>query len=145
MQFRLESICCVRIRLQMAAARPHLHRHPEGMRCARKEAGVRMIIRGSLIGALIQKNYKQYATDEESFSTKGGALCIPAFGGLGGALTYPPANPSAGVGLVSSTSDYNHELPQLHRGTPIFFLQLAIKNGTTSQGQDDLVGHVGGI
>ena len=74
---------------------------------------------------------QQYASLTETFSTTGGKACIPAFGGLGGSVSYPPANPSTSVSLISSTTNYNHKLPSLHSGSPIFYLQLAIANGTT--------------
>ncbi|MBV8117034.1 MAG: hypothetical protein JOZ01_03610 [Candidatus Eremiobacteraeota bacterium] len=78
-----------------------------------------------------QKTTGQYASDTEKFLTKGGSICIPAFGGLGGSVSYPPANPSVSVSLISSTTNYNHKLPSLHKGTPIFYLQLSIPSGTT--------------
>ncbi|MGA8533196.1 MAG: hypothetical protein WB615_03690 [Candidatus Tumulicola sp.] len=78
-----------------------------------------------------QKTTKQYASDSETLLSKGGKLCIPAFKGLGGSVTYPPANPSVGVSLTSSTTNYNHKLPSLHSGTPIFYLQLSIAGPTS--------------
>ena len=82
-----------------------------------------------------QQTTSDHATAKETFSTKGGSLCIPAFAGLGGSLTYPPANPSVGVTLTGSTTNYNGKLPSLHSGKPIFYLQLAIA-GATSFGQN---------
>jgi hypothetical protein len=78
-----------------------------------------------------QKTTKQFASDKEKFLSKGGSICIPAFGGLGGSITYPPANPSVSVSLISSTTNYNHKLPSLHAGTPLFYLQLSIPSGTS--------------
>ena len=78
-----------------------------------------------------QKTTKQYASDKEKFLSKGGSLCIPAFGGLGGSITYPPANPAVSVSLISSTTNYNHKLPSLHSGSPVFYLQLSIPSGTS--------------
>jgi hypothetical protein len=78
-----------------------------------------------------QRTTKQYASVKGTFLSKGGTLCIPAFGGLGGSVTYPPANPSVSVSLISSTTNYNHKLPSLHKGAPIFYLQLSIASGTT--------------
>jgi hypothetical protein len=86
-----------------------------------------------------QKTTKQYATISETFSSSGGTLCIPAFGGFGGSVNYPPATPSVGVALTSSTTNYNGQLPSLHSGTPIFYLQLAIA-GATSFGQSSSAG-----
>jgi hypothetical protein len=82
-----------------------------------------------------QQTASDHATVKETFSTKGGTLCIPAFAGLGGSLMYPPANPSVGVTLTDSTTNYNGKLPSLHTGNPIFYLQLAIA-GATSFGSD---------
>lgn len=78
-----------------------------------------------------QKTYGQYASIKEQLSSMGGSLCIPTFGGLGGSITYPPASPSVGVSLTSSTTNYNGKLPSLHSGTPIFYLQLRIAGSTT--------------
>jgi hypothetical protein len=78
-----------------------------------------------------QKTTNQYASDTEKFLSKGGSICIPAFGGLGGTVAYPPANPSVSVSLISSTTNYNHKLPSLYQGTPIFYLQLSIAAGTS--------------
>jgi len=78
-----------------------------------------------------QKTYSQYASDDETLSTKGGSVCIPAFAGFGGTIKYPPANPSVSLSLISSTTNYNGKLPSLHSGTPIFYLQLAIGGPTT--------------
>ena len=82
-----------------------------------------------------QQTASDHATVKETFSTKGGSLCLPAFAGLGGSLTYPPANPSVGVTLTDSTTNYNGKLPSLHTGNPIFYLQLAIA-GATSFGSE---------
>jgi hypothetical protein len=78
-----------------------------------------------------QTTTKQYASDKEKFETKGGSICIPAFRGLGGSVTYPPANPSVSVSLISSTTNYNHKLPSLHKGAPVFYLQVSIPSGTS--------------
>ncbi len=78
-----------------------------------------------------QQTSSDHATAKETFSTKGGNLCIPLFGGLGGSVTYPPANPSVAVTATSSTTNYNGKLPSLHSGTPVFYLQLAIAGPTT--------------
>lgn len=78
-----------------------------------------------------QKTSQQYSSVTEKLTIKGGSLCIPAFGGLGGSITYPPANPGTKISLISSMSNYNGKLPSLHSGTPIFYLQLAIAGATT--------------
>ncbi len=77
-----------------------------------------------------QQTAKDHATDVETLSTKGGQICIPAFGKLGGTVSYPPANPSVGITLISSTTNYNGQLPALHSGKPIFYLQLATTGAT---------------
>jgi hypothetical protein len=77
-----------------------------------------------------QQNSKDHASVTETLSMKGGSLCIPEFGGFGGKVKYPGANPSVQVTLTSSTTDYNN-MPQLGQGTAIFYLQLAISGGTT--------------
>lgn len=77
-----------------------------------------------------QQDSKDHATVSETLKTKGGSLCIPEFGGFGGKIKYPGANPSVQVTLTSSTTDYNN-MPQLGNGTAIFYLQLAISGGTT--------------
>jgi hypothetical protein len=78
-----------------------------------------------------QKTYAQYASDDETLLTTGGSLCIPAFGGLGGSIKYPPANPATTISLITSTTNYNGKLPSLHTGTPIVYIQLAIAGSTT--------------
>jgi hypothetical protein len=77
-----------------------------------------------------QKHTKDYASLTETLSTQGGSLCIPEFGGFGGTVKYPAANPSVQLTLVSSTKNYNNE-PKLGNGTAIFYLQLALSGGTS--------------
>ena len=77
-----------------------------------------------------QKNAKDHSAVTERLSTKGGSLCIPEFGGFGGKVKVPGANPSVQVTLTSSTTNYDN-MPQLGDGTPIFYLQLGISDGTT--------------
>jgi hypothetical protein len=77
-----------------------------------------------------QKSKKKYSSLTVTLSTKGGKFCIPAFGGFGGSIEYPSANPSAKIKLTSSTSDYDHKLMSLHSGKPIFYLQLALESPT---------------
>ncbi|MGA8325082.1 MAG: hypothetical protein WB757_03280 [Candidatus Cybelea sp.] len=76
-----------------------------------------------------QKNAKDYASLTVRLSTQGGAFCIPAFGGFGGTVKYPSANPSVKLSLISSTTNYN-DMPELGQGTAIFYLQLALASGT---------------
>lgn len=77
-----------------------------------------------------QKNTKNYASLTVKLSTKGGTLCIPAYGGFGGSIKYPSANPSVKFTLISSTKNYNHQ-PRLGKGTAIFYLQVALAGGTS--------------
>jgi len=77
-----------------------------------------------------QKNSKNYASLNVTLSTKGGSFCIPAYGGFGGSVKYPGAHPSVRLNLISSTKNYDH-LPELGRGTAIFYLQLALSGGTS--------------
>jgi hypothetical protein len=76
-----------------------------------------------------QTDTKDYSKLTVTLSTKGGKFCIPEYGGFGGSVQYPSANPSVKLTLTSSTKDYNH-LPQLGKGTAIFYLQLALSAGT---------------
>lgn len=76
-----------------------------------------------------QKTTKTHATLTEKLLTTGGKLCIPAFGGFGGTIEYPGADPSVKMKLTSSTTDYD-KMPKLGPGTAIFYLQLAISSGT---------------
>ncbi len=76
-----------------------------------------------------QKSTKKYASLTVTLSTKGGKFCIPEFGGFGGNVTYPPANPSVKLALISSTKNYD-KMPELGQGTAMFYLQLAISGGT---------------
>jgi hypothetical protein len=76
-----------------------------------------------------QKTTKQYASLTETLRTQGGKLCVPAFGGFGGSVEYPSADPSVKMKLISSTSNYD-KMPALGPGKPIFYLQLAISGGT---------------
>jgi hypothetical protein len=80
-----------------------------------------------------QKTSKQYASLTETLSTKGGSLCIPSFGGFGGKIKYPSANPSVKLGLISSTTNYD-QLPELGQGTAMFYLQVALSAGTSFGG-----------
>jgi len=85
-----------------------------------------------------QKSTKKYASLTVQLSTKGGSFCIPEFGGFGGTVKYPSANPSVALTLTSSTTNYAH-LPELGTGKAIFYLQLAT-SGRTSFGQNTAAG-----
>jgi hypothetical protein len=81
-----------------------------------------------------QKTTKEYAYITETLSSKGGDLCIPAFGGFGGGLPYAPANPPVKIKLTTSTTNYNHKLPRLGKGPPLLYGQFAF-GGTTTFGK----------
>jgi hypothetical protein len=76
-----------------------------------------------------QKSTKNYSSLTVTLSTRGGSLCIPEYGGFGGSVKYPGANPSVKLQLISSTTNYDH-LPELGQGTAIFYLQLALSGAT---------------
>jgi len=78
-----------------------------------------------------EKLKKKFGSVNETLSTSGGSLCIPAFGGFGGTIEYPSVNPSVGIKLTSSTTNYNGALPSLGKGKPIFYVQLSIAGATT--------------
>ncbi len=80
-----------------------------------------------------QKTTKQYASLTVTLSTQGGSLCIPSFGGFGGKLKYPSANPSVKLKLISSTTNYD-QMPELGQGTAMFYLQVALSGGTSFGG-----------
>jgi hypothetical protein len=76
-----------------------------------------------------QKNTKLYAVvATQNVKTGGGSLCVPAFGGWGGALQYPDLKYSQSftVKLISSTKAYaSGTWPPNGSQTPIFYLQYA--------------------
>ncbi len=81
-----------------------------------------------------QQTTKQYATVTGTLLTSGGSFCIPKFGGYGGSVKYPGANPSVQLTLTSSTTNYDG-MPELGNGTAIFYMQLAISGGTSFAGK----------
>lgn len=74
-----------------------------------------------------EKSSKLFATvQSEKMSTKGGTLCVPAFGDWGGSLQYPNLNYSQSftVTLISSVKAYGSgPWPPNGSQTPIFYLQ----------------------
>jgi hypothetical protein len=78
-----------------------------------------------------QKSEPKFASNAYTLATKGGKVCIPAFGGFGGTIAYPGANPSITLTLISSTTNYTGKLPNLHSGKPLFYLQFATSAATT--------------
>ena len=82
-----------------------------------------------------QKNTKLYAeVATQNVKTGGGSLCVPAFGGWGGALQYPDLKYSQSftVQLISSTKAYaSGSWPPNGSQTPIFYLQYAFNGFPT--------------
>ena len=108
---------------QHAALLPSAPSAPAGMNTESRAALVPPNCKG-------QKTTKKYAELTVLLSSKGGKLCIPAYGGFGGEVKYPGATPPVKLTLISSTKNYNHQ-PQLGKGTAIFYLQLGIAGGTS--------------
>ncbi len=73
-----------------------------------------------------QKNTKHYASlASQPLKSSGGSVCVPAFGGWGGSLQYPPIDTSSTIALVSSTTAYpGGNFPPPGPQKPIFFLQF---------------------
>lgn len=78
-----------------------------------------------------EKVKPKYSSATVTLKTSGGTFCIPAFGGFGGSIEYPSANPAVKLKLISSTTDYDHKLTPLGTGTAIFYLQLSLSGGTS--------------
>jgi hypothetical protein len=76
-----------------------------------------------------QKQSKDYATvgSQDIKEVKGSSVCVPAFGGWGGALQFPGTyNVGYTVSLTSSTTAYKGGLfPPAGSKVPIFYLQIA--------------------
>jgi hypothetical protein len=71
------------------------------------------------------------STPAAAMQSKAGALCIPAFGGFGGTMEYPPAKPSITAALTASTTNFNQQFPKLgKKGKPIFYLQVETSANT---------------
>ena len=79
-----------------------------------------------------QKNTKNYAdVAKEVLKANGGSLCVPAFGGWGGALQYPQQYGSYTytVKRISSTKAYKGALlPPSGSKKPIFYLQIGFNS-----------------
>lgn len=78
-----------------------------------------------------QKTTSTYASKTEKMTSAGGTLCVPAFGGFGGSITYPGANPAITLKLTTSTTNYTGSLPKLSKGAPIVYLQFATSGATS--------------
>jgi hypothetical protein len=77
-----------------------------------------------------QSTTSEYATGSARFGSRKSAFCIPAFDGFGGKLAYPGAHPAVSVIVTSSTKNYNHLIPKLGKGKPLFLLQIATSAST---------------
>ena len=116
-----------------------------------------------------EKVTRKYGALTVKLSTSGGSVCVPAFGRFSGSIEYPPfqesnksaleggpAKSSVTLKLITSTTNYNHQLPPIGYGydprasldhaqvKPIFYLQLAISSavvfGTSLRAGGGLVG-----
>ena len=70
------------------------------------------------------------ASVTQTLATSGGSLCIPAFGGFGGAIAYPTSSNAVNITLTSSTTNTGG-YPALGTTTPIFYLGISLAGGTT--------------
>ncbi|HZV77500.1 MAG TPA: hypothetical protein VFF63_07075 [Candidatus Babeliales bacterium] len=80
-----------------------------------------------------QQDNKKRASLKVTLSTKGGSLCVPAFGGFGGSIEYPKVERSVVLTIRTSTSNIYDE-PLLGTGTPILYLNLHFRAGTHFEG-----------
>lgn len=76
-----------------------------------------------------QRTAKNYASLPEKLKTKGGSLCVPAFGGFGGSIEYPGLERSVVLTIRTSTQNIYNE-PQLGNGTSIVYLNLHFRAST---------------
>jgi hypothetical protein len=77
-----------------------------------------------------QVNESEYATRTAKLRLRGGAFCIPEYGGFGGKLDYPNLNSAIALTLSSSTQNYDN-FPTLGSGTPIFYLAFSTSGAVT--------------
>ena len=82
-----------------------------------------------------QKNTKLYAeVATQNVKTPGGSLCVPSFGGWGGALQYPDLKYSQTftIQLISSTKAYaSGKWPPNGSQKPVFYLQYSFSGFPT--------------
>jgi hypothetical protein len=76
-----------------------------------------------------QRTTKKYGNVSVKLKTKGGSLCIPAFGGFGGSIEYPSVERSVKLTIRTSTENIYYE-PQLGNGTSMVYLNLHFHAGT---------------
>jgi hypothetical protein len=76
-----------------------------------------------------QRTTKKFGDITATLKAKGGAFCIPAFGGFGGSMQYPGVDGSVKLTIRTSTQNIYNE-PQLGTGTSIVYLNLHFHAGT---------------
>ena len=76
-----------------------------------------------------QRTAKKYAQLKVKLKKRGGAFCIPEFGGFGGTMGYPGVERVVALVLRSSTENI-YDNPLLGSGSPIFYLNLHFLAGT---------------
>lgn len=76
-----------------------------------------------------QRTTKKFGSLIVKLKGKGGAFCIPAFGGFGGSIAYPGVERSVELTVRTSTENIYDE-PQLGSGTSIVYLNLHFHAGT---------------
>jgi hypothetical protein len=77
-----------------------------------------------------QRTTKKYGNITVTLRTKGGAFCVPSFGGFGGSIEYPGVEQAAKLTIRTSTQNIYDE-PQLgSTGESIVYLNLHFRAGT---------------
>jgi hypothetical protein len=71
------------------------------------------------------------ASATETIATAGGSLCIPAFGGFSGTLTYPTASSTSKIVLTSSTTNIGNYPSPGTVGTPVFYLAFTLSHAVS--------------
>ena len=67
-----------------------------------------------------------------TLQSKSKLWCVPAFDGFGGTIGLPASRPTVTATFISSTTNYNQQLPPLAKhGNPIFYLQFQTSAGNT--------------
>ena len=93
-----------------------------------------------------QSTTSLFATSASTtLESKSKLQCIPAFDDFGGTIALPPSRPTVTATFISSTTNYNQQLPGLAKnGKPLFYLQFQTSAGNTFgksvRGGDGLVG-----
>jgi hypothetical protein len=76
-----------------------------------------------------QRTKSKYGEISTKLKTKGGAFCVPAFGGYGGSIAYPGVEPSVKLTIRTSSQNIYNE-PQLGTGTSLIYLNVHFHEGT---------------